>query len=121
MYEVRSNQLSVNIEGFWTLIFSAGPNSNGGVAALKAGLLYGGDNEFFYVGSYEISADRLHAQVDCRALTRSAVNIFGTKLGSFALRLDGQLQSDGSISAIGSVETAPHIALTVRMTKRLSI
>ena len=114
-------QLANEIEGFWTVVFSAGPNYNGGVAVFASGSVYGGDNAFFYVGSYSVEALKVVATLDCRAFTRNATNIFGTQLDSFPLVIEGTLQPDGTIAAQGRVPIAPHLALNMRLTKRCGI
>lgn len=121
MSEVSNNELINKVSGFWTVIFSAGPNFNGGVATLTNGLIYGGDNAFFYVGKYSQDQSKITARIDCKAFAKNALNIFGTQIDNYSLEIDGTLSPDGTIIATGKIPAAPHLVVSLRMTKRLNL
>jgi hypothetical protein len=118
---MQNAQLTESVEGFWTVVFSTGSNSNGGVAVFTSGNIYGGDNAFFYVGKYTIESGKISGTIDCRAFTKNATNIFGTQLDSFSLNIEGLTASNHTIAAIGKVALAPHLAINIRMTKRCEL
>ena len=118
MSTLPDTQLNQSLDGFWTIIFNAGQNFNGGVVFFRAGSIYGGDNSFYYLGTYKMFGRKLHGRVDCRAFAKNATNIFGTQLDHFVLDIEGNLEGDGSIAAVGSVPIAPKLGVQLRMVKR---
>jgi hypothetical protein len=118
MPDMQTSELAKKLNGFWSVIFNAGPNFNGGVAVFRDGAIYGGDNAFFYIGTYKIEGQKIVSNVDCRAFAKNAINIFGTQLEQFPLRISGQLETSEQIVATGTVPIAPQLSISLRMTKR---
>ncbi len=106
-----------NLNGLWTIIYSSGTNFDGGVVVFRDGTLLGGDNLFFYVGSYSTSASTLTAQISCIAFTKVTTTIFGVPADRFMLNVNGNIQ-EGTITATGNVPNAPGLNVSLRITKR---
>ena len=107
------------IDGLWTVQYY-GPQGNGaGVVVLLKGQVYGGDNGFFYVGSYDVKGDSFKGKVSIKNFDASIPNVIGV-VGDFDLLIEGTIQGD-SINGTGALAVAPDAKIVVRLSKRTSL
>ena len=82
------------LEQLWSLEFvSALDREGGGVVILENGKLLGGDNNYFYVGSYDLLHNQFNATLEVKHYHGDFNPIFG-KLKEFILKLEGDIDED---------------------------
>jgi hypothetical protein len=107
------------IEGLWTAVFGSGPISGGGVIYLSDGEAVGGDNQYFYLGSYafEPQLSTLRARLQVIAFVKGAITVFGAPIPSFTLEVEGKVVGN-SVTATGSVMGMPAVKMHLQLVKR---
>jgi hypothetical protein len=105
------------VDGLWTVQYF-GPQGNGaGVVVLnEKGQVLGGDNGFYYIGSYEVRQDDFTGRVSIKNFDPSIPNVIGV-IGDFDLLIEGKVQGN-SISGTGALANAPTAKIVVRLMKR---
>jgi len=88
----------MSLEALWTVTFTSleeGEESNlgAGVVIFESGKIFGGDNQFYYIGDYKYdnSKDIIQGNVKVINYTGEAHSIFGT-LRKFDLSIEGELK-----------------------------
>lgn len=72
--------------------------SNAGTLVLETGRIFGGDVQFYYLGSYELSGDTVNARVSVRHFNGPGDTAFGTiTTGSFEVELEGSRDASGTV------------------------
>ena len=107
------------IEALWSVEFiSSLQGASAGVAVFETGKVLGGDSAFTYIGTYQISAGMLKAEV---AVTKysAGVSVFGD-LQKFTLRLEGAPKHD-TFDVQGYVVENPNLKIGVRLTRRAEL
>src|SRR5437660_1173227 len=99
--------------GIYTVTFSStqGQLGTGGVAYVIDGKVYGGDANFYYKGSVEISGQTATGQIHVGAHQTPAESIFGP-LTDFDLQLSGEVTSD-DFSLSGNVVGQPGMGIKI--------
>jgi T3SS negative regulator,GrlR len=107
------------IDGLWTVHYY-GPQGNGaGIVVLLKGQIYGGDNGFFYIGSYEEKGDSFKGKVSIKNFDALIPNVIGV-VGDFELLLEGTIQGE-TIKGTGALTVAPDAKIVVNLLKRSNI
>ena len=87
-----------SVEALWAVHFGdayALGQPNGGVAMLETSRIFGGDSQFYYVGKYEISGEKLIAQVRITHFSGPNMTAFGVPLTQpLELKLEGRREDD---------------------------
>lgn len=104
------------IDGFWIVQVETVQGSGGGVAVLTKGQILGGDNGFYYTGTYETDDASMKARVSIRRFLPGVVNIFGVE-SDYELNLTGTVNGD-VIDGKATVVGQPGAGLVVRLTKK---
>lgn len=121
MPEMRDGELGINlmIEGLWTAVFGSGSISGAGVVYLSGGRAVGGDNQYFYKGSYtyEPQTRLLTATLQVTAFIKGAIAVFGVPIPSFTLSLAGTVVGDHA-TATGSVTEMPSVKIHIQLVRR---
>lgn len=86
----------MSLEALWTVEFASleeGNQSNmgAGVVIFETERIFGGDNQFYYVGKYEVSNGIIESQVQVINYTGESHSIFG-KLDEFKLSIKGKVE-----------------------------
>ena len=69
--------------------------TNAGVAVLETQRIFGGDSQYFYLGSYEVEKDWITASVTITHFNGEGWSAFGGPLrGSMKLRLEGRREGN---------------------------
>jgi hypothetical protein len=109
------------VDGFWTVEFQGIPNFlTGGVATLFRNRIFGGDSEYFYLGTYGVNGSEIVANIQAIAFIGGARNVFGTAEKHFSISLVGSVQGS-AIIAKGSRSDAPQHSIVMRLTKRADL
>jgi len=94
----------------------------GGTVMLRCGHLLGGDDQYFWQGSYNISADdKVTAEVRARLHSGNASSIFGSfgdlKLTEFVVDFEGGAQEDGVYRLVGQVRGHDGLKMIMRLSR----
>lgn len=89
-----------SVEALWTVEFESLNEDNktnmmgAGIVIFETEKIYGGDNQFYYIGKYEIKNDMINAQVEVKIInyTEESLSIFGNKK-EFKLNIKGEHQT----------------------------
>ena len=111
-----TEDITSTVDGFWIVQVEAVHGKGGGVAVLTKGHLFGGDNAFTYVGTYETVDKLIRARVNVRNLLPDVLNIFGIA-GGYELTLTGIVDGD-VINGKATVVGQSGVGFVVRLTKR---
>ena len=80
----------MGLERLWSVEFTSELGSEGGgVIVMEDGKILGGNNNYFYVGSYTVSADQFNATIDVKHYQGKCNPIFG-KQEELILQLSGK-------------------------------
>jgi hypothetical protein len=102
------------LEQLWSVEFVSGMSSEGGgVIVLEKSKILGGDNNYFYVGSYDLRNNNFNATIDVKHYHGDCNLIFG-KLEEFILKLKGSYHED-EMQCIGNILEDPSRELRVRL------
>ena len=79
--------------GLWTVEFLSSANLVGsGVLVLNNPRLLGGDEGFYYAGSYTTHGNEISAKMDVTRFNPNSLTVFGTSDSHFSLEFSGTLQ-----------------------------
>lgn len=104
--------------GLWAIDFLSTINLVGsGVLVMNNGRLLGGDEGFYYSGSYEKTpTNEIFAKIKVTRFKSDHISVFGD-IGQFTLNLKGTLK-DRSFEGIASVNLNPTQKLQIKGTKK---
>ena len=107
------------IEGLWTAVFCSGPISGAGIIYLANGYALGGDNQYFYTGTYnfEQQTGALRATLQVTAFIRGAISVFGIPISTFQLELSGTVAAENAV-VMGTVLEMPSARIQIHLVKR---
>ena len=81
----------MKIDGLWTIEFISTLHLLGsGVAVLNNTRLLGGDEGYYYSGSYDTKNDRFSGTIDVTRYNRKSLSVFGD-IGQFTMELEGKI------------------------------
>ena len=92
-----------SIEALWAVYFDDAQNSfglipgmvNAGVAVIESGKVFGGDSQFFYVGTVEIDREDIHAKVKVTHFNGPGTTAFGFNMTEpFDVEIKGRRTGD---------------------------
>lgn len=107
------------LDGLWTVQYYGPQGNGGGIVILQKGHVLGGDNGFYYIGSYSVDGDNFSGKVAVKNFDGSIPNVIGVA-GDFDLLLEGKVQGD-AINGVGSLAIAPNAKIVVRLMKRSNL
>lgn len=97
-----------NIEALWAVNFGdvyAPGQPNGGVAIFETSRIFGGDSQFYYIGEYQVSGEKITADVKVTHFSGQGITAFGEQVtGSYQVQVEGQRDGDminGQMRIIG--------------------
>lgn len=108
------------LEALWSVEFSSNVQGFGsGVVVLETGRVLGGDAQYFYVGSYEVTNGVVKSTVTITHYAGVPNTIFG-QAKSVTLNFTGTPARD-QFELVGSVAGNPALAMRVRFTRRAEL
>lgn len=98
----------MSLEALWTIEFGDGDGwKNAGVLVFETGRVFGGDSGFYYLGTVDISDDRLRASIRVVHYHGEPVTAFGDSAAEFHMNFDGE-RADGVVEGeLSRVDFAP--------------
>jgi hypothetical protein len=113
----RPEGSAMNVEGLWSINFVSNTSNYGaGIIVFEDGHIRGGDQTYFYLGTYSLEARELRAKVKVTHYAGEPHSIFGT-LSDFDVNLIGE-PSDSQMELVGYLAERPDAQLVVHLTKR---
>jgi hypothetical protein len=107
------------MEGLWTAEFGSSVGIfGGGVVVFREGKIMGGDNGYFYLGTYKLNGNTLQATINVEPFIEGIESAFKTLGQKFTLELVGTLVDEKRIIAQGHPKEMPQFSLGVKLTKR---
>ncbi|MGD2075303.1 MAG: hypothetical protein PVI91_12325 [Gammaproteobacteria bacterium] len=95
------------LEAVWSVEFLSNENRvAGGVVVFETGRVFGGDSNYYYLGTYETREGKITAQVTITNFTGITSLIFGEGLPEFSVQVEGTV-SDGSFEVRGHLVENP--------------
>jgi hypothetical protein len=109
------------LEALWSIEFGSNYGFLGaGVVIFETGRIFGGDAQYYYTGTYDISDGKINAQVNVTRYSEHGVSVFGTTETEFRLNITGQIQ-EPVMNAEGYQIDAPNNRIALRFTKRAEL
>ena len=108
------------IEALWSVEFISNvQNWGAGVVVFETGKIFGGDSTYFYVGSYDLVADTIHAQVTVSHYAGEPNSIFGP-LKKLSIVGTGKPEQN-AFTIQGHVVENPSLQIAARLTRRAEL
>ena len=105
------------IEALWTFEFISNENVFGtGVVVLESGRIFGGDSQYYFIGSYAVDRGQITAEIESTHYGGAPYSLFGPAR-HLNLSLSGQL-GNPVIELRGKLVEAPEKQIRVRLTRR---
>lgn len=105
------------VEALWTFEFISNANVFGtGVVVLESGRIFGGDSQYYFLGSYVIEHGQITAEIESTHYGGVAYSAFGPA-HHLNLRISGPL-TEPVAELKGNLLEAPEKQIMVRLTRR---
>lgn len=107
------------VEGFWILQIQTPQFTSGGVVVFIRGKIFGGDNGFTWVGTYETDDRLLKARVSVHNFDSDIQSVLGIA-GDYEMHFSGNVQGE-IIVGTAMLANQPQKSLGIRLTKRANL
>jgi hypothetical protein len=107
------------IDGFWILQIESVQGGGGGVVFFRNGKLFGGDNGYLYLGTYNLAGNTVTARVKVEQFLPGAPNLLGIE-ADYELDVEGKVESD-VIRATGTPVGFEVTGLAFKLTRRAEL
>ena len=85
----------MTLESLWTMEFQRADGwLNAGVAVLETGRVFGGDSNFYYLGTFTVSGKRISAKIAVQHYFGGNETAFGDRINRYDIKLTGTLNAD---------------------------
>ncbi len=103
--------------GLWTVEFTTTINRYGrGVLVINEGRLLGGDNGYYYTGTYNIDGNSFDGEISVIRYDENFISVFGD-IGHFQLGFKGII-SENEFNAVGNIISSPQVQIEIVGIKR---
>lgn len=110
----------VRLEALWSVQFRSSTGEFGaGVVILETGRVFGGDAQYFYLGTYEVQDDTIKAQVDVTHYAGQPFAIFSQRK-TVRIELSGPVQQQG-MRLTGHVSHQPTLRIEAICVRRAEL
>jgi uncharacterized ubiquitin-like protein YukD len=105
------------IDGLWTVEFISTVNRSGkGILVLNNGRLLGGDEGYYYSGTYHVADAKIQGTVDVVRFDPNTLSVFGD-IDHFTLSFSGDI-NDYHLSAAATITDKPEFQIKVVANKK---
>jgi len=109
------------LEALWSVEFESSAGYVGaGVVVFETSRIFGGDNQYYYTGKYDLQGGELNAYIKVTHYSEGSGSIFGTNEKEFELKLSGKVEQP-VMTGRGSRIDNPNAQMNVRLTKRAEL
>jgi hypothetical protein len=106
-------------EGLWTVEFVSSNRFGRGVLIITADKLLGGDDGFYYSGSWNKTGNNFDATITVIKYNPNAIAVFGN-IDHFQINLRGQID-EYQFNAIGTIVNNPQAQMKIIGTKKVDL
>jgi hypothetical protein len=107
------------VEGFWTVQTKVPEGTGGCVVMLIGGKIFGGDNGFYFMGTYYADKMSMKAKVTVQNFDPAIASIFGLK-GDYDLEVSATIKGD-SMTGTAMLAGEPTKSIGIRLDKKSSL
>ena len=108
------------LEALWTAEFASNLGVFGaGVVVFETGRLFGGDSQYYYLGTCEVKNDILDADIEVTHFAGQGFSLFGN-LQKFHLKVSGKLQ-EPVMDVNGYLKENQNLKIHIRLTRRAEL
>jgi hypothetical protein len=107
------------LEGFWILTLRSSDVTSGGVMILAKGKIFGGDNGFYWIGTYVADQQLIKGRVMVRNFDPEVKSVLGVP-GDYEMHFSGNIQGD-TITGTVMIAGQPQYSVGVQMIKRANL
>lgn len=107
------------VDGFWILRIENPQNASGGVVLFINGKVFGGDNGFTWVGSYQSDGRVVKGRLHVENFDPAIPSILGVP-GDYDMDFSGNIQGD-TIMGTAMLAKQPQHSLGVRLMKKANL
>lgn len=106
----------MGIEALWLLSIKIDNDlQSSGITIFETNKIFGGDGQYYYLGTYEYKNNHINANVDIIHYAGLKSSIFG-EYSKFNLKIKGTLNND-EITSTGHLTSNPNIEFTIILKK----
>lgn len=108
----------MSIEALWTAQFQTAKGwDNGGVVVLETGRVYGGDSQYYYLGTYKMAGEEIEATLSVTHYFGEVSTAWATSEKKFTVALRGKRENN-VIAGVMFRPEFPQAMRPVRLTLR---
>lgn len=108
------------LEALWSVEFVSNAGIVGaGVAVFESGRVYGGDGQYYYVGTYEVKDSHVSARIAVNHYSGTPYSVFGMR-ESFAIVAAGDI-GQRHMEVRGHLEDDKNMEIAIRLTRRAEL
>lgn len=113
----------MSVEALWTVEYELAPHgwTNGGIVVLESERVFGGDSQYYYVGTYVLKDRHFSADIHATHYHGEMWTAFCTDEDTLHLSAHCEWDGDKVIQGTMSSETSPVITLGIKMTKQTDL
>lgn len=108
------------VEGFWILEIKTPQFISGGVVIFVGTKIFGGDNGFTWMGTFQESGNIVKARVAVHKFDATIQSVMGEMPDDYEMHFSGTVQG-GTISGTAIVSNQPQHSLGILLTKRADL
>ena len=108
------------LEALWTAEFSSNLGIFGaGVVVFETGRLFGGDSQYYYLGTCEVKNEVLEADIEVTHFAGQGFSLFGG-LKKFHLKAEGKIK-EPKMEISGYLKENPDLKIYIQLTRRAEL
>ena len=108
----------MSVQGLWTVDFQIARGGRfSGVIVLQGNKVFGGDSQYYYVGTYKESGGEVEAEAQCTHYAGAVSTAFGTNENTYSLKMQGKHSGDLVTGEIWRPDR-PNQKLPLRLVRR---
>ena len=108
-------------DGLWIIEFESMIQHYGkGILVLNNGRLLGGDDGYYYHGTYRMIDNRFEGTATVIKHDPNSISVFGN-IGHFEITLVGEITGDYQFKAVGNIMNNPEAKITITGIKKVDI
>ena len=108
------------LEALWSVEFVSSLGLfGGGVVVFETGRVFGGDNNYYYLGNYKVEGETASGEAEITRYGQGVLSVFGPK-EKFRIKVSGKLQ-EPIMELKGYLVDDPRMEIVMRLTKRAAL
>jgi len=109
------------VEGLWTIEFISSLKFYGtGILVLHNSRLLGGDDAYYYDGSYSVHNSNINGRVDVTRYKRGGISVFGD-FDHFSMTFEGRVMEGNHIDGVANVTGREGVGIKIICKKKVDL